>query len=289
VQGFAMSSGAVIVRSIVRDLYAHERAARLLATITIVFSIVPIAAPLAGALLVGNGGWQAVFWCLAAAAALLLAATGFGLAETAPAERRSMHPAAIARTFVTILRERSFVTPFLLILCSHIGILAWVSNSAFTLVSGLGVGVGAYSLMFAAVMLGQISGAWASRRFVPRLGIARLLRSGAALMLAGGAAAAGLAWVGVAHWLAVVIPFFVFLFGTALIVPNATAAALSPFPATAGSASSLIGAIGFTAGAMVSSLLGAAFDGTARPMASVAALAGVAAFTFEKLLLRGKA
>ena len=28
VQGFAMSSGAVIVRSIVRDLYTHERAAR---------------------------------------------------------------------------------------------------------------------------------------------------------------------------------------------------------------------------------------------------------------------
>ena len=229
-----MSSGAVIVRSIVRDLYAHEQAARLLASITIVFSIVPIAAPLAGALLVGGGGWQAVFWCLAAAAALLLAATGFGLAETAPAERRSMHPLALARTFASILRERRFVAPFLLILCSHIGILAWVSNSAFTLVSGLGVGVGAYSLMFAMVMLGQISGAWASRRFVQRLGIARLLRSGAALMLAGGAAAAALAWSGVAHWLAVVIPFFAFLFGTALIVPNATASALSPFPGDRG-------------------------------------------------------
>ena len=289
VQGLAMSSGAVIVRSIVRDLYVHEQAARLLARITIVFSIVPIAAPLAGALLVGGGGWRAVFWCLAAAAALLLAATGLGLAETAPAQRRSVHPAAIARTFATILRERRFVAPFLLILCSHIGILAWVSNSSFTLVSGLGVTVGAYSLMFAAVMLGQISGAWASHRLVPRLGIARLLRSGAALMLAGGGAAAILAWSGVAHWLAVVVPFFAFLFGTALIVPNATASALSPFPATAGSASSLIGAIGFTAGALVSSLLGATFDGSARPMATAAALAGAAAFIFEKWLLRGKA
>ena len=289
IQGLAMSSGAVIVRSIVRDLHSHERAARLLATITIVFSIVPIAAPLAGALLVGGGSWQAVFWCLAAAAALLLAWTGFGLAETAPAKRRSIHPANLARTFGSILRERRFVAPFLLILCSHIGILAWVSNSSFTLVSGLGVTVGAYSLMFAAVMCGQISGAWSSRRLVPRLGIARLLRSGAAIMLAGGASAAALAWLGVAHWLAVVVPFFVFLFGTVLIVPNAIASALSPFPATAGSASSLIGAIGFTAGAIVSSLLGAAFDGSARPMASVAAFAGIAAFTLEWLLLRGKA
>ena len=42
-----MSSGAVIARA-VRDLHAHEQAARLLASITIVFSIVPIAAPLAG-------------------------------------------------------------------------------------------------------------------------------------------------------------------------------------------------------------------------------------------------
>jgi DHA1 family bicyclomycin/chloramphenicol resistance-like MFS transporter len=289
IQGLAMSSGAVIVRSVVRDLYSHEQAARLLASVTIVFSIVPIAAPLAGALLVGAGGWQAVFLCLGAAAALLLTAVGLGLAETAPAARRSIHPIAIARTFGAILGERRFVAPFLLILCSHIGILAWVSNSAFTLVSGLGVSVGAYSLMFAAVMCGQISGAWSSRRLVPQLGIPRLLRSGAATMLAGGAAAAVLAWSGVAHWLAVVLPFFVFLFGTALIVSNATASALSPFPASAGSASSLIGAMGFTAGAIVSSLLGAAFDGSARPMATVAAFAGTAAFTFERLLLRGKA
>ena len=288
VQGLATSSGAVIVRSIVRDLYAHEQAARLLASITIVFSIVPIAAPLGGALLVGSGGWQAVFWCLALAAALLIAATGAGLRETAPGERRSAHPADIARTFRTILAERRFVAPFLLILCAQIGILAWVSNSAFTLVSGLGVSVGAYSVMFAAVMLGQISGAWCSSRLVLRLGIVTLLRSGAALMLAGGLAAAALAWGGVAHWAAVVAPFFAFLLGSALTVPNATALALSPFPTAAGSASSLIGAIAFTAGAAISAGLGAAFDGSARPMATIAALAGVAAFLFERFLVRGK-
>ena len=284
VQGLATSSGAVIVRSIVRDLYAHEQAARLLGSITIVFSIVPIAAPLGGALLVGRGDWQAVFWCLALAAALLIAAAAAGLRETAPIERRSINPLAIARTFASVLRERQFVAPFLLILCSQIGILAWVSNSAFTLVSGLGVTVAAYSLMFAAVMLGQISGAWCSSRLVLRLGIARLLRSGAALMFAGGTIGAALAWTGVAHWLAVVVPFFVFLFGSALVMPNATAAALSPFPAAAGSASSLIGAIAFSAGAGVSVALGAAFDGSARPMAAVAAIAGLAAFTVSRLL-----
>jgi DHA1 family bicyclomycin/chloramphenicol resistance-like MFS transporter len=286
-QGLAMSSGAVIARTVVRDLHSHEAAARLLAAVTIVFSVVPIAAPLTGAAIAGAAGWRAIFWCYTVLAVLLIAAAFLGLRETAPAERRSIHPLQIARTFGAILGERSFVAPFLVVVCAQMGVLAWVSSSAFVLVRGFGVPVAAYGLLFATVMLGQIGGAWASSRLVIRLGIARLLRFGAALMLAAGASAAALAGAGVSHWLAVVPPFCAFLFGTALIVPNATAAALSPFPRFAGAASSLIGAVGFTLGAAISAALGTLFDGTARPMASVAALAGAAAFFFERRLARG--
>jgi DHA1 family bicyclomycin/chloramphenicol resistance-like MFS transporter len=287
-QGLGMSSGALIGRTIVRDLHAHEQAARMLASMTVVFSLVPLAAPVAGALLAGSAGWRAVFAAMAAVAVILIISLK-SLRETAPAARRSVHPGAIARTFVSILRDRRFLSPFLVVFCAHVGILAWVSNSAFTLVRGLGVGTVAYGLMFALVMLGQITGAWAASRLVLRLGIPRLLRFGARLMLLAGAAAAALAWGGVSHWLAVTLPFTLLLFGTALIVPNATAAALTPFPASAGAASSLIGAIGFTAGALISTALGAAYDGSARPMALVAALAGIGAFVSERFLLRGKA
>jgi len=286
-QGLGMSSGSLIGRTIVRDLHAHEQAARLLARMTIVFSLVPMCAPVIGALLVGATGWPSVFLCMAAVAAVLLASLG-ALPETAPSERRSAHPTDIARTFRAILGDRRFLSPFLLILCAMIGVLAWVSNSAFTLVGGFGVSAVAYGLMFAMVMLGQISGSWCASRLVMRLGIARLLRLGARLMCGAGIAAAALAWLGIGHWLAVVLPFMVLLFGTALIVPNAMAAALSPFPRSAGSASSLIGAIGFAAGAVISTALGAAFDGTARPMTAVAALAGIGALLIERWLARGK-
>jgi DHA1 family bicyclomycin/chloramphenicol resistance-like MFS transporter len=288
-QGVAMSSGAVIVRSIVRDLYVHEQAARMLASITIVFSIVPIAAPLAGAQLAGQWGWQAVFWGLGAAAAMLLAATALRLRETAPEPRRSLRPAALAASFGAILRDRRFYPPLLLILCAQAGILAWVSNSAFTLIRGLGVTTVAYGWIFALVMLGQISGAWTSRRLVMRLGMARLMRTGAVLAVSAGAAAAALAWAGATHWLAVALPFMAFLFGSALIMPNATSAALTPFPGAAGTASSLLGAISFTSGALISILLGLFFDGSARPMASAAALAGLGALLFERRLSHGKA
>jgi MFS transporter, DHA1 family, multidrug resistance protein len=168
------------------------------------------------------------------------------------------------------------------------GIIGFVSASAFALVRE-GVSTFEFGLMFAAVMLGQISGAWSSSRLVVGIGIARMLRLGSALMLAAGFAAAALAWAGVWHWLAIVLPFMVFLYGTALIIPNATAAALSPFPQAAGAASSLIGALGFTGGALVSIALGAAFDGTPRALATAGLLSGLAAFCCERFLLRGKA
>ncbi|HVL34187.1 MAG TPA: multidrug effflux MFS transporter [Burkholderiales bacterium] len=287
-QGLGASSGALLGRTIVRDLYAHEQAARMLARMTIVFSVVPISAPVCGALLAGAFGWPAVFGSVALVAALLLAAV-LALPETAPAKRASAHPAAIARTFAAILADRRFFSPYLVVFCAHMGVLAWIANSSFTLIRGLGVSALAYGALFAVVMLGQITGAWASSRLVLRLGIARLLRLGALLMLLSGLTAAALAWGGVAHWLAVTLPFTVLLFGTALIVPNATAAALSPFPASAGAASSLIGSIGFAVAALLSTLLGAVFDGTARPMATVAAAAGLGAYLFERVLIRGRA
>ncbi|MEA3195437.1 MAG: transporter, family, multidrug resistance protein [Betaproteobacteria bacterium] len=287
-QGLAMSGGVVVARSVARDLHAHEQAARLLARMMIVFSIVPIGAPILGAALTSQYGWRAVFWALSAIAIGLLVAVAFGLRETVPAERRSARPAEIARTLASILAERRFISPLLLFLSCQAGILAWVASSSFTLVQA-GVSIAAYGWMFAGVMLGQITGAWVASRFVMYLGSARLMRTGALLILCGGIAAGALSWGGASHWLSVVLPFTLLLFGSALVIPSATSMALSPFPHAAGAASSLIGAIGFTSGALLSALLGLTFDGTSHPMASVAAVAGVCAFVFERRLARGKA
>ncbi|OAI53081.1 hypothetical protein AYO46_03590 [Betaproteobacteria bacterium SCGC AG-212-J23] len=287
-QGFAMAGGVVMARSIVRDLHAHEQAARLFARMMVVFSVVPVGAPLLGALLTSSYGWRGVFWTYAVIAVALLFAVVFGLRETAPAERRSARPSEIARTLGSILAERRFLSPLLLFLSCQAGILAWVASSAFTLAHA-GVSVTAYGAMFAGVMIGQISGAWTASRFVLRVGSARMMRAGAWLVLAGGLSVGALSWAGTPHWLALVVPFAIILFGCALIIPSATSMALSPFPHAAGAASSLIGAIGFTSGAFLSTLLGITFDGTSRPMASIAAVAALLVFTFERMLARGKA
>jgi DHA1 family bicyclomycin/chloramphenicol resistance-like MFS transporter len=139
-----------------------------------------------------------------------------------------------------------------------------------------------FSLLFAAVMLGQITGGVIGSRLVVRLGIGRMVRMGAALALAGGVLLAALSLAGMPHWSAVVLPMIVYLFGCSFMIPSATAAAPSPFPQMAGAASSLLGALPFGLGALVSAALALAYDGTTHPMALAIAAFGFLAFLSER-------
>ena len=285
-QGIGISSGPVLARSIVRDLYAREQAAHLLARMMAVFGIVPVAAPLIGAQALAWRGWPAVFWAFAAIALALLAAVALGLRETAPAGRPSVAPGRIAASYAVLFGDARFRAALATALFAQMGIIAFVSSSALAMVQALQLTPTAFSVLFAAVMLGQISGGYTGSRLVPRLGIGRMVRLGAALALAAGLALALLAFAGAAHWSAIVLPMLVYIFGCAFVIPSATAAALSPFPHMAGSASSLLGALPFALGAAVSAALAAAFDGTVRPMAYAIAFFGACAFAAERALFR---
>lgn len=285
-QGLGMSSGPVIARSIVRDLYAREQAAHLLSRMMVVFSLVPVSAPLVGGMAVSLLGWPGVFAAYAAIALALLAAVAFGLRETAPALRPSLSPARIGASYVTLLSDSRFRAALATMLAAQMGIIAFVSCSSLAMVQALDLTPAGFSMLFAIVMLGQIIGGLIGARLAPRAGIARMVRMGAALALAGGALLAALALAGAPHWTAVVLPMVLYLFGCSFMLPNTTAAALSPFPQMAGVASSLLGALPFGAGALVSAGLAAAFDGTTRPMALAIALFGFLAFIAEKYSFR---
>ena len=285
-QGIGMSSGPVIARSVVRDLYAREQAAQLLGRMTAVFGLIPVFGPLVGAQTIAWQGWPAVFWVFTAAAAALLIAVVVRLPETAPAERGSLAPGRLAANFALLLGDRRFVAALAPMLSAQMAIIAFVSSSSLVAVDALGLTPTQFSLMFATVMLGQLSGGYAGSRLVGRKGIGAMVRMGVTLTLVCGLLLAALALAGVAHWAAVCLPMLGFVLGCAFVVPNATAAALAPFPKMAGAASSLLGMLPFALGALVSAALGAAFDGSAVPMVCTVALFGALAFAAERLLFR---
>ncbi|QOG52251.1 multidrug effflux MFS transporter [Neisseria gonorrhoeae] len=66
VQAFGAGMAVVIVGAMVRDYYSGRKAAQMFALIGIILMVVPLVAPMVGALLQGLGGWRAIFVFLAA-------------------------------------------------------------------------------------------------------------------------------------------------------------------------------------------------------------------------------
>ncbi|MEJ0068814.1 MAG: hypothetical protein WDO24_08905 [Pseudomonadota bacterium] len=91
--------------------------------------------------------------------------------------------------------------------------------------------------------------------------------AGLVLVIATATGAGGLAGI--------VVPLFVFMSGIGFVMPNATALAMAPHGRNAGTASSLLGTIQFSIGALAATAVGVLNNGTALPMAAAIAVFGV--------------
>ena len=184
------------------------------------------------------------------------------------------------------LRSREVVGYLLINTAVTCGLFAFLTGSAFVFVDALNAGERGFALHFGAVMLGNFIGAGLARRLVIRLGLTRVIAHGCVMLVAAGVSMALLAWAGVQHPLAVTLPMLLFMLAYMWIVPQATAGALTPFPRMAGSVSSLMSFTQFVVAAGCAFAVGAAYDGTSRPMATAIALSAVATLVAFHALVR---
>jgi len=286
VQAIGMSSGPVLGRAVVRDLYDRESAARLLSYMAVVAGFAPVVAPIIGSQLHVAFGWRANFIFVALYGAVALAVVAWQFDET----NRRLDPEALrlrrmAGNIGTLLSSRLYLGYALTASCVGSGLFAFISGSPFVFLQVLGFAAADFGYLFAFCMCGYLVGSWISGRFVLRLGMDRLLRLGIVLALAGGLSMAGLAALHLNHVAAILGPMFVFMFAFALILPQAMAGALTPFPQIAGSASSLIGLCQYGLSAIVGTAVAALFDGSALPMAAaIGVMAVLAALAYAALV-----
>jgi DHA1 family bicyclomycin/chloramphenicol resistance-like MFS transporter len=288
-QALGMSAVAVVPRAVVRDIYTGNAAARVLSLMGIVLGIAPVVAPIIGSHLHVWFGWRANFVFVAGYGAIALACVAVALPETSRTrDRLATAPRVIFANYARLVRSRAYLGYTLVAAFSSCGLFAFLAGSAFVFVSVMGTGEQGFGFLFGAVMLGNITGAAIGSRVVMRFGIDRLLRFSTWLMLCSGAAVAMLAWAGVTHPLAVVAPMFVFMMALMTTMPQATAGALTLFPEIAGSAASLLLFCQFVLASTSALIVGATFDGTARPMASTIAVATLLGFVAFRTLVRAR-
>ncbi len=288
-QAVGACAGPVLGRTVVRDIYGREGAARMLGYIGAAMAIAPAVGPMIGGYLTVWFGWWSNFALMAAYGAVTLAGIWFLLDETNPHLGQAQSAAQMLRSYAAFLRSRAYIGYVLCSTMTYSGLFAFISGSSFVFVEVLGLAPNQFGLCFATAVGGYLAGTMMTARLTMRLGIERMVWMGAGLCAFGGVAMAAPALAGVQGVAAVLVPMVIYMIGVGMVMPNSMAGAIGPFPTMAGAASSLLGFTQMGTAALVGIAVGAGFDGTTRPMAAAIALAGLAtAASFALLVRRAK-
>ena len=269
VQAIGASTGIVIGRAIIRDLYERDRAAAMIGLVTSAMVIAPMISPLIGGILDTAFGWEAIFLFIA----LFSAAVWLWAVAVLPETR----PASVAHTPVRLWQEwRALLGSAKFhgyVLCGALGsapFFTYLGGGPHVVVTMMGRSSAEYGLWFAATSLGYMAGNFTASRLSQRFGVDAMIMAGIGFELVG----ACLTTVLVASfWEAgpaiIFLPQLVIAYGNGLLLPNSIAGAVSVRPQAAGAAAGMTGFAQMATGAastqVVSILLAGA--STAMPMA----------------------
>ncbi len=287
IQGLATAAFIVMSRTIIRDMFAAEQAARLLSFVYLALGTSSVLSPIVGSQLLELYGWRADFYLLSALALIVLLLVIMKLPETAPpgdGDYRGI--GKLLGDYGQILRNPVFRANLAVNCMFSMGLISFVSASAPVYITYLGESPGAYGVAVGIVFSGSVAGSLVSSRIVVGAGIHRVLLAAAIMAAASGATLLCLSVAGAVSAVWITIPMFFFLFAFALGSPQTIAAALTPFSHTAGTASSVFGVIQGLAIAGASFLLSVFADGTQWPMVVMVAAVGIASLALYLALIR---
>jgi len=282
------SAGMVITRAYVRDRFDAAESAKFYSLNMLVMGLAPIFAPLVGGQLLLLASWRALFGLIVVASACCWVALFRSLPESLPPAKRVRHGVGeIVRTYLGLFRQRVFLSYTLSGACMSGVMFAYVSGSPALFMEEHGVSAQHFGFFFGANAAGLI--------LLSQFNMGLLKRFTARQILVGAytgsvAAALGLAGVVLSGWggfWAALSFLWLCIASGGLIYPNATALALAPMGAMAGSASALLGTLQFSLGGICASLVGAFHDGTGRPLVIVMAVVSLAGWLVLKWGARG--
>jgi DHA1 family bicyclomycin/chloramphenicol resistance-like MFS transporter len=288
-QAFGASSGLVIGRAIIRDLYDRERAASMIGWVTTVMVVAPMLAPLIGGLLDTTLGWKAIFVFVAVASCAVLAWAVLALPETRPDHITGGGVRFIARESRALLRDRNFLGYMLAGGIATATFFAFLGGGPHLVIGIMGRSSAEYGAWFALTAFGYMIGNLIAARLSPRFGIDNMIRAGIGLQIFGAILSIALAHAFPLGGPETVFPAQFFLScGNGIFLPNAVAGAISVRPQAAGTASGITGFTQMGLGAISAQAMSTVIEhsATAQPMAWTMFILAVLALVLFSILVR---
>ena len=275
VQAVASAGISVLPSAIVRDRFSGDRMARAVSTITVVFMIVPMIAPNFGQAVMLVASWRWIFGALAVLGLVVGLWAWLRLPETLrPEFRQPVNPRALMGNMAEAARNRAafgYVIGGALVSGAMFSYL----NIAQQLIAEHFGAAREFPLLFAAMALAMAAANFSNARIVERFGARRVSHTALLTFIA----------VSLVQVYAAYLPhqtLWQFLPLMALnicligfIGANFSSIALQPFARMAGAAASFQAFLRMAAGAALGSLVGQAYDNSARPLAWALLLCGL--------------
>jgi DHA1 family bicyclomycin/chloramphenicol resistance-like MFS transporter len=287
-QSLGASTGQVIGRAIIRDLYERERAASMIGLVTSVVVLMPMAAPMIGGILDTLFGWESIFIFSACLAGGIFIWAAIALPET----RVNAAAKSGRKQFASDLRGLAENPVFFgYALCAGFGsapFFCFLGGVPYVAVTMLGRTSAEYGAWFFLPSIGFMSGNFLVSRLTVRFGIDALIWWGIALTVIGCLASAAL-YVALPGWemATIFLPQIVVGIGNGLLLPTAIAGAVSIRPQVAGTASGMTGFVQMMIGAAGAQLSGQMLAGasTAMPLLLLMLFFGIATGTVVLILV----
>ncbi|MCA0422889.1 MAG: multidrug effflux MFS transporter, partial [Proteobacteria bacterium] len=260
VQAFGATSCLSLSRTIIADVSNRETTMRIIASITMVMVLAPMASPNIGSFLDTRFGWPSIFLFCAVFGVITIAIMAAWLPETRPAKLQNATFSAVTLRTLALARNPAFLR--------QAGIASFASAAFFiilgatphVIINAMQRTPAEFSLWFILLGVGYALGNFTVTRNGHRM--ARIMWIGNFMLLAGAAIMAGLALVPVMHPAAVFAPAVLVTYGNGLVLPNAMASGIQTDREAAGAASGLMGFAQMSLGAIFSYLAGLAPNGT---------------------------
>jgi DHA1 family bicyclomycin/chloramphenicol resistance-like MFS transporter len=250
-------------------MFDREDFARAMSFVTLVITIAPLIAPLIGGHVAVWFGWRAIFWILAAFAAVVIALVLWKIPETLPVEKRQpLRFRTTIRNYVRLFQNPVALGLILSGAFSFAGMFAFLTAGSFVYIDIYGVRPDHFGYLFGLNIVAMIIMTSINGRLVKRVGSHAMLRFGLAVQLFAGLGLFVTWLLDAGLW--GTVTFVVLFIGTlSTIGSNSMGLLLSGYPNMAGTASSLAGTLRFGTGSVIGAIVAMLPSGVTWPMITV--------------------
>jgi len=269
-QAIGGSSASAVAMAMIKDVYDSRNREMILAWVSSMVLISPMAAPVLGALLLGFTSWRGVFVVLGVIGFVALSGS-LALVETLNTRYTGTLSQSIGRLAV-VLKNPGFLSLLIVFSLLSFSSMAFIASSSYIYIDGFGLSEKLFSLYFAFNALGMIGGPMLYLRLSKRFRRYSIIIAGFISTFLGGLLVYHLG--SLQPWIFALCLFPATIMGSCIRTPGANLM-LEQQEEDTGSASALMSCFGILMGSMGMTVISQEWSNTIRILGLMNILVGV--------------